>query len=56
MAACAVSPPLEAYPDIIGADGKSRGQRIHWIVRNDLAHIFEMKAGERDAPVISIKR
>ncbi len=55
MVAYAVSPPPQAQLDITGSDEKFPVRRIYCIGKNYVAHIIEMKADERDPPVIFMK-
>ena len=51
----AIAPPSEEYLDITGSDEKYPVRRIYCIGKNYLAHIIEMKADERDPPVVFMK-
>lgn len=53
--AFALTPPAQAHLDIAGTDEKFPVRRIYCIGKNYLAHIHEMKADERDPPVIFMK-
>lgn len=51
----AVTPPKQAYLNIANSDQKFPVRRIYCIGKNYVAHIHEMKADERDPPVIFMK-
>ena len=55
MAAFAFPPAAQAHLDIVGSDEKFPVRRIYCIGKNYTAHIIEMKADERDPPVIFMK-
>jgi fumarylpyruvate hydrolase len=55
MNSYAVSPPTQAYLDIIGTEEKFPVRRIYCIGKNYLAHVREMEQDERDPPVIFMK-
>jgi fumarylpyruvate hydrolase len=50
-----VSPPTQAYLDIVGTEKKFPVRRIYCIGKNYLAHVREMEQDERDPPVIFMK-
>jgi len=55
MVAYAVTPPNQAYLDIVGSEEKFPVRRIYCIGKNYLAHVREMEQDERDPPVIFMK-
>lgn len=55
MTGYAIAPPTPPHLDIVNSDEVFPVRRIYCIGKNYVAHIHEMKADERDPPVIFMK-